>query len=117
MGYTTNFTGEFTLDKPLTAEHLDKLINFSEDRHGGSVPSYYCQWMPNSDGTAIEWNGGEKFYNYVEWIQYLIEHFLAPWGYVLNGTVEWDGEDRGDLGKIEITNNTVKVLTGKVTYE
>lgn len=79
-------------------------------------PGLWCQWVPTEDGTAIEWDGGEKFYDYVEWIQYLITHFLAPWGYVLNGTVNWEGESRGDLGRIVITNNTVTTKTGKVVY-
>jgi hypothetical protein len=79
-------------------------------------PGLWCQWTPTEDGTAIEWDGGEKFYDYVEWIQYLIIHFLAPWGYVLNGTVNWEGESRGDLGRIVITNNAVATKTGKVVY-
>src|SRR5436190_22386239 len=24
-------------------------------------PGLWCQWIPNEDGTAIEWNGTEKF--------------------------------------------------------
>ena len=46
--------------------------------------SLWCDWTPTEDGYGIEWNGAEKFYNCVEWLEYLIEHFLGPWGYVLN---------------------------------
>src|SRR5262249_30838871 len=63
-------------------------------------PGLWCDWAPTADGTAIVWNGAEKFYRYVEWLRYLIEHFLAPWGYVLNGAVGWQGEDPGDRGTI-----------------
>jgi len=72
-------------------------------------PSLWCQWVPNEDGTAIEWDGGEKFYAYSEWLFYLINKVLAPNGYTLNGTVVWQGEETGDVGKIHVVNNVVTV--------
>jgi hypothetical protein len=36
--------------------------------------------------------------------------FLAPWGYVLNGEVEWQGEDEEDTGKILVVDNSVEVV-------
>lgn len=70
-------------------------------------PELWCNWTPNDTGTAIEWDGGEKFYGYIPWIKYLIRHFLEPWGYVLNGEVEWWGEEQGDTGTIMIEDNSV----------
>jgi hypothetical protein len=70
-------------------------------------PGLWCQWVPTEDRTGIEWNGMEKFYDYTEWLAYLIEHFLEPWGYVLNGEVEWQGEDLEDLGKLVVKDNMV----------
>ncbi len=176
MGYTSDFTGEFTLDKPLKAEHAVYLHKFSDTRRmkrdakiaetlpdparkdaglpigddgayfvGGlgfagqdndksvlehndpaeSQPGLWCHWVPNAsveaiaegaEATAIEWDGGEKFYNYVEWLEYLIENFLAPWGYVLNGEVNWAGEDPDDLGLILVKGNKVKALKGRIVY-
>lgn len=72
-------------------------------------PGLWCQWVPNEDGTCIEWDGGEKFYHYVPWIKYIITHFLRPWGYTLNGTVSFRGENFNDVGDIVITNNEVAV--------
>lgn len=72
-------------------------------------PGLWCQWLPNAEGTEIQWDGGEKFYDYVEWINYLIDNFLKPWGYTLDGSVNWYGEDRRDTGTIIIENNQVKV--------
>ena len=80
-------------------------------------PSLWCQWVPSEDGSAIEWDGGEKFYNYVEWLKYLIEHFLKPWGYVLNGEVRWDGESRDDMGIIICKDNVVTKKTAVITYQ
>lgn len=73
-------------------------------------PGLWCQWIPSNDGLKIKWDGGEKFYEYVPWIKYIIKNFLAPKGYVLNGSVEYEGEGRNDCGTIVITNNKVEVI-------
>jgi hypothetical protein len=168
MGYTTDFNGEFNLDKPLSEAHKNYLVKFNETRRmkrkqtvaakmkddartavdlpigkegayfvGGlgmcgqdtddsiinyntppsGQPGLWCGWIPNEIGTAIEWDGGEKFYEYIDWIKYLIEHFLKPWGYVLNGEVTWLGEDADDRGIIVIENNIVKIKVAKIVWE
>ncbi len=122
MGYTTEFSGSFSLNKALTVAQKKELEEFANTRHGGNMdsdddkPGFYCQWVPNEDGTEIEWDGSEKFYHYVEWIEYLIEHFIKPWGLTLEGEVEWRGEEDDDLGMIQIMENEVETLEGKVTY-
>ncbi|HAG84214.1 MAG TPA: hypothetical protein DCL61_24420 [Cyanobacteria bacterium UBA12227] len=68
-------------------------------------PSLWCQWIPTSDGNGIQWDGGEKFYHYIAWLQYLMIHFLEPWGYQLSGEVKWQGEDPTDTGHIIVENN------------
>ena len=113
MGYTTDFEGQFTLDHPLDEEHAKILHNFSETRHegydAGPKLGYWCDWAPTEDGRAIAHNGGEKFYNYVGWLELLLEKFLIPWGYKLNGKVVWQGEDMEDRGKIVVVDNVVSV--------
>lgn len=80
-------------------------------------PGLWCQWMPGEDGKTIEWDGGEKFYCYVEWLEYIIEHFLQPWGYVLNGDVYWEGEDgASDTGRISVMDNVVNVSKARISY-
>lgn len=70
-------------------------------------PGLWCNWIPTADGGGIKWNGVEKFYYYVEWLQYIINNFLKPWGYVLNGEVTWQGEREEDTGMILVTNNVI----------
>jgi hypothetical protein len=84
----------------------DNVIN--HNRPPRTQPELWCQWVPTEDGKGIEWDGGEKFYGYVEWIQYLIAKVLAPKGYVLNGAVDWRGEEWEDTGTIFITDNKVE---------
>jgi hypothetical protein len=79
-------------------------------------PSLYCQWIVTDNGETLEWDGVEKFYCYVEWLNYLINHFFNKWGIMLNGDVFWEGEESGDLGKIEIRNNVVTTKNATITY-
>lgn len=159
MGYSTEFRGQFDLDKPLTETQRAYLKAFSETRRmkrdaiktaarpnqlresvklpvgdeggyftgeggfrgqnrGSDVidsnappagqPSLFCDWCPDEAGNAIIC--GEDSYNfsgYVLWLKYLIEHFLSPWGYVLNGKVIWQGDEMDDRGRITVENNVV----------
>lgn len=88
-------------------------VNFEHYREERAQPGLWCQWVPNEDGTAIVWDDGEKFYDYIPWIEYLIKHFLSPWGYVLNGTMTWQGESHGDVGTITIAGNAVSATENK----
>lgn len=146
MGYTTDFSGQFQLNKPLGKNMQKFLTLFNDTRRmkrrvdevfgvdgeffifgegfAGQTkddsiveyntapetqPGLWCQWTPSADGTAIEWDGNEKFYNYSEWLVYLIYKILAPNGYVLNGVVEYSGEETGDVGEILVVDNRVFV--------
>ena len=146
MGYTTDFSGSFQLNKPLQSKIKEFLIKLADtrrmarkvdeafgiegeffvfgegsfgqnrdesiidyNREPSTQPGLWCQWIPNEDGTAIEWDGNEKFYNYSEWLFYLINKILAPNGYVLNGSVTWQGEETGDVGKIHVKDNVITI--------
>lgn len=86
-------------------EREGSIIDFNSPPSG--QPSLWCQWIPVDCGKLIEWDGDEKFYEYVEWIEYIIEHFIKAWGRTLNGEVFWQGEDPSDKGKIIINNNKI----------
>lgn len=167
MGYTTDFSGQFTSDKTFKPKHVAYLQEFARTRRmkrnpalteklpdairiaaglpigedgayfvgagdrfdqdrtedivnynqpPAGQPGLWCQWTASDDGSAITWDEGEKFYNYVEWLEYLIQHFIAPWDYRLNGAIVWHGEDRDDIGQIVVTDNVVKVLDGQVEF-
>lgn len=109
--------GEFyvgSADNDHGQEHDSSIMNYN--RPPSTQPGLWCQWVPTEDGDAIEWDGGEKFYEYVAWIKYIIKNFLEPWGYKLNGTVNWKGEDSSDMGQIVIVDNKVKTRVAKVEF-
>jgi hypothetical protein len=152
MGYTTDFTGVVAIVPPLNRAEIDYLNAFAETRrmhrsngpyyvqgsgdfgqgrdddvidynqHPVGQPSLWCGWVPSDDGTAIEWNGVEKFHDADEWMAYLIDHFLKPaavtsrdggqfeqftYDHVLNGCIEAQGEDPDDLWRLVVANNVV----------
>lgn len=73
-------------------------------------PGLWCQWVPTGDGTRIVWDGGEKFYDYVEWLQYIEENFLLPFGKYLDGEMVWQGEDIMDRGRIIADKDVIKTV-------
>ncbi|MEU5930015.1 hypothetical protein AB0L49_36280 [Streptomyces antimycoticus] len=108
MGYTTTFTGKATIDPPLNPQEISYLRAFTSTRRmdrtrgpyvidgSGSFgqgydkditnyngppdgqPEVWCNWVPTDDGTALIWNGAEKFYSAASWMAYLIDTFLKP---------------------------------------
>jgi hypothetical protein len=41
---------------------------------------------------------------------------MAPQGYIVNGNVEWQGEDSNDKGIIKIVNNTISIGRALITW-
>lgn len=78
-------------------------------------PGLWCDWTPTDDGSGLEWNGGEKFYDYTEWLEYIVEHFLQPWGRVLSGSVEYRGEEADDRGTIYAKDNKIELVEDQIT--
>lgn len=154
MGYTTDFYGEVEVHPPLNAKEIEYLQKFANSRrmdrkngpyfvegsgfHGqGSdsdihdynrppegQPGLWCKWEPTEDGTKIQWNGAEKFYDPVEWMQYLIDHFIGenpvaqkelPFfnRHVVHGIIEAQGEERGDHWFLVVENNKVRAVEAK----
>lgn len=104
VGHEDNFGQDETPD----------IVDYNHPPKG--QPCLWCQWVPSESGTLLAWDGNEKFYHYVEWLEYLVKHFLNPWGHKLNGEVEWHGDDRNDIGKIIVKDNEVTTKQGKITF-
>ena len=77
-------------------------------------PGLWCQWVVDENGN-IAWDQNEKFYNYIEWLEYIIKNFIEPSGYIVSGMIEWQGENWDDRGLIIVRKNQIEVKT-KVQY-
>lgn len=105
--------GEFFVDGEgygRSEGNRDTILNHNEPPR--TQPGLWCQWIPSPDKKHIMWDGGEKFYHAQDWIIYLIESFLKPNGYVLNGLVAAKGESSDDFWSIEIQDNEVIMTEG-----
>lgn len=148
MGYTTEFSGQVKVDPPLNQDEINFLKKFAGTRRmartkgpyyvdnegfGGQdhendiidynrppagQPGLWCQWIPTANGEAIKWDGGEKFYESEDWMEYLIEHFIGSHPkaksklpflrpHTLNGTILAQGEDLHDRWELVVVNNKV----------
>ena len=154
MGYTTSFWGQITIEPALSEKEITFLKKFSETRRmlrekgeyfiGGTgmagqgrdpdiidfntppteQPGLWCQWIPNDEGTALEWNEAEKFYAAEQWMWYLIQNFIKPdpiakirfpkkfsflKGHTCNGEIGAQGEDSDDRWNLVVKDNEVFV--------
>lgn len=108
-GFNGNYgiDGEyFAFDDGRCGQNRDQSI-IDYNTPPSTQPRLWCQWVLSEDGTELEWDGSEKFYSYVEWLNYLIANFFNNWGIQLNGIVKWQGEDIDDRGKIIVINNLI----------
>lgn len=164
MGYTTDFEGSVAIEPPLNEHEIKYLQDLAGSRRmhrtlgpyyaeqgddfgqrrdrdildynrpDPTQPGLWLQWAPSEDGTALAWDGGEKFYYSPEWMAYVIDTFLKPgatvsqelldpkpgWFYpeafkeftfdhVLNGTIIAEGEDDDDRWDLVVEDNAVTV--------
>lgn len=70
-------------------EYADDKSVIESNLEPEAMPGLWCQWRPTKDRCGLEWDFGEKFYGWTAWLNFIIEHFLTPWGYAISGSVEW----------------------------
>lgn len=157
MGYTTEFNGQITIEPALNTEEIKFIQAHNQTRRmlrskgayyistGGDYGqasedditdynaspekqlSLWCGWTCTDDGTAIEWDGGEKFYSAAEWMKWLIEHILGnnplakpelPFlqGHTLNGEIIAQDEDMDEKWKLIVDSNTVMTARALTAY-
>ena len=111
-------------------DHEEDIIDYN--RPDDSQPGLWCQWVVNEEGDTLSWDGGEKFYYATEWMRYIVDHFLGAnplaklnnpehfdflQGHTLDGDIYADGEENGDVWKIEVRDNIVTEKQGAVSYD
>lgn len=120
MGYSTYFDGSLKIEPPMEAEHRDFVNRTARSTKYPDLPDCpqaYLQWVISEDGTRLEWDGSEKFYEYEEWLDYLLAECFTPWGYKLNGEIHWNGEEPGDEGIIYVKDNVAEAVESESINE
>lgn len=108
MGYSTDFEGRFTITPQLTMDQFAELAAVQEWPGAGRSGGGYVQWTPTKDGKGLTWDGNEKFYEYVECLEWLMKTYFARWGCTLSGSVKYKGESRDDRGVIVVEGGKVE---------
>lgn len=113
MGYNTTFSGALALSRTLTIPEAKVILEANEnpDAIAGEHPGSYMQWVPTESLDAIVYDGNEKFYNYAEWLQWLLTH-LESLGIQAHGEIVWQGESVGDTGVLRVTHGVLRVIKG-----
>jgi hypothetical protein len=107
VGLPLGIEGEFFVNgEGFMGQNRDDSV-IDGNKPSSTQPGLWCQWRVSENGKIIEWDEGEKFYHYIEWIVYMVKNFIVPWGYVLNGEVSFQGECPDDAGKIIIEDNNI----------
>lgn len=70
-------------------------------------PNVWCDFFVSSDGSRLKWREIESTDHCEEWMNYLINHFIAPSGSFVNGKICVQGEFASDYYEIHIENNIV----------
>ena len=116
-----DFTSPGTTGDLLTdaLEHLKNRIGdlvsfedcFTEQRDYNetprSIPSLWCNFELKGNDQLVLLDG--RNYEYVAWLEFLVNKLLKPRGYTLNGRVEFDGERADDKGYISVTDNVIGI--------
>ena len=104
LGYQGEYYVPVKNDKVIV-DFMDKSI-ISYNDPADTVPGLWLDWMIDENDHLV-WNNAEKFYGYIDWLEYLITHFFAPKGYHLNGEIFWRGENFNDYGSIAVKDNDI----------
>lgn len=123
MSYPVYHDGEITIQPRLTKEHAAVVLAFSRREYNLFTEPIFAR-VETSAAPYLPWSTGlfnlsedrsrilpeedESGHDLRVWIALLIEHYLSPLGYVLNGTVTWETDHIDDRGCIFVKDNVVE---------
>lgn len=84
--------------------HHPSVINYNAPP--SDCPSLWSDIEISEDNTRLYLKDGHN-YHYIEWLEWFIKYIFEPAGYIMNGEIEFCGEDSYDRGVIRMINNIV----------
>lgn len=117
MGYTTHFKKKIKIEPELTASQIKFIKSIYGDMRdfnpskAEQMGFTWFRWELNEDMNALQWDGGEKFYDAPEKMQYIINECLLKWDNLkFNGTIRAQGEETEDIWDLKVVDNVVTVV-------
>ncbi|MBB6144290.1 hypothetical protein HNQ77_002242 [Silvibacterium bohemicum] len=123
MPYSVYYRGEIQITPPLSEEHAAAVLAFSKKERNEftepifarvaaseepDLPGYSNLFVLSEDRSTILPDEDESDHGLRLWLVLLVQHYLEPLGYVLNGEVSWDSSDVDDRGCIFVKDNAVE---------
>lgn len=116
MSYHTSFTGSLQLSRQLTLDEYRELESTWTDGAKVTIPGN--SFGPNYSPWTIDDKGKELFiecdgsaYYWEEILRLMVENFFTPKDILLNGTMRWDGEEGGDIGRLTVKDNEISTIS------
>jgi hypothetical protein len=125
MGQDVYYNGEISVTPALTESDARVLLAATNLEQTEETREFFAA-IATSPEPDLPYHGGlveisedrefivpeqdESRHGFRMWLRLLIEHYLAPRGYVLEGEVTWEGEDRDDCGTIFVKDNQVEAV-------
>jgi hypothetical protein len=125
MGQDVHYNGEISVTPALTESHAEVLLAATNLEQTEETREFFAA-IASSPESDLPYHGGlleisedrefivpeqdESRHGFRLWLKLVIEHYLAPRGYVLDGEVTWEGEDRDDSGTIFVKGNQVEAV-------
>jgi len=125
MGYDVYYEGAVGVTPPLTENDAVILRAFANREQTDETRAIFAAIaasaepdLPGHEGllevsedkSCILPEVGESRHGVRMWLRLLLEHFLVPRGYVLNGEVRWEGQDPDDRGCIFVKDNQLETV-------
>jgi hypothetical protein len=125
MGQDVYYNGEISVTPALTESDATVLLAATNLEQTDETREFFAA-IAASPEPDLPYHGGlleisedrefivaqqdESRHGFRLWLKLVIEHYLAPRGYVLDGEVTWEGEDRDDSGTIFVKDNRVEAV-------
>jgi hypothetical protein len=129
MGYSVYYCGEIDVTPSLTEEDAATFLEIVNDKRTDRTKDFFDRvaaspeaQIPYSvgllelseDRSQILPETDESRAGAGTWLRLVVEHFLAPKGYSVEGEITWNGDDAEDRGCIYAQGQKVEVVDDRI---
>ena len=129
MGYSVSYCGDINVEPSLTEEDVATFLEIVNDRRTDRTKPFFdlvaaCNESQtpysigllelSEDRAQILPETDESRAGAGTWLQLVVQHFLAPKGYSVEGEIKWNGDEAEDRGCIYAKGQQVEVVDDRI---
>ena len=129
MGYSVSYCGDINVEPSLTEEDAATFLEIVNDKRTDRTKDFFDRvaaspeaQIPYSvgllelsdDRSQILPETDESRAGAGTWLQLVVEHFLVPKGYSVEGEITWNGDEAEDRGCIYAQGQQVEVVDDRI---